>query len=245
LIIGAPDLGQGLATAAEQIAAESLGLPFEAVRTVDIDTRVSPNGGVTCASRMTYLTGNSVILAAGQLVQSILGYAAKTLNVAPGTLSYRGGQIILPSGHSIPLSEFASRAADEGVPLVGEGTASFPYPKDTTPQHLPIGMPHVMFVFGAQVTRVEIDPALGTVSVTDLVAIHDVGQVINRAGVEGQIEGAAAMGLGYALHESVRQKPNGQWVDSFTEYLMPTAEDMPETLESIILEIPEASGPTA
>jgi CO/xanthine dehydrogenase Mo-binding subunit len=243
LYVGAPDLGQGLWTAAEQVAAEALGLPYETVRAADLDTRVTPDGGVTCASRMTYLIGNSVILTADQLIDSLLDYAARSLHVPRESLSYARGQVITPSGDTFPLAEFASRAADDGVPIHGEATFSFPYPEDKTPQHLPIGMPHMMFVFGAQVARVEVDPELGTVCVTDLVAIHDVGRAINRAGVEGQIEGAVAQGIGYALYESVRLKDSSQWVDGFTEYLIPTAEDMPPNLECVIVEMPEASGP--
>ena len=243
LYIGSPDLGQGLATVAEQIAAEALGVPYQAVRTVDVDTSVSPNGGVTCASRMTYLIGNSVVLAAQQLIATLLDYAARSLNIPREALRYEDGLVVTPTGQRVPLAEFASRAADEDVPLVAEATFSFPYPEESTPKHLPVGMPHVMLVFGGQAVRVEVDPELGTVTVTDVVAVHDVGQVVNRAGVEGQIEGAVAMGIGYALYESMRLKANGQWVDSFTEYLLPTAEDVPPCIESIILEIPEASGP--
>jgi CO/xanthine dehydrogenase Mo-binding subunit len=243
LFLGAPDLGQGLATAAEQIAAEALQLPYAAVRAVPLDTRVSPNGGVTCASRMTYTVGNSVKLAADQLIASVLDYAAGALKVPRDTLRYQQGSVITPSGEALPVSEFASRAADEGRPFRAEATFSFPYPEDTTPGHLPIGMPHVMIVFGAQVARVEIDPELGTVGVTDVVAIHDVGRAVNCAAVEGQIEGGVAMGIGYALYESVSLKQDGKWVDSFTEYLIPTAEDVPLTIESVILEVPEASGP--
>jgi CO/xanthine dehydrogenase Mo-binding subunit len=192
---------------------------------------------------MTYTVGNSVILAAEQLIASVLDYAAKTLNVPRAALRYQQGTVITPSGEALPVGEFASRAADEGVPLLAEATFSFPYPTDTTPGHLPIGMPHVMYVFGAQVARVEIDPALGTVNVKDIVAIHDVGRVINRAAVEGQIEGGVAMGIGYALYESVSLKTDGKWVDSFTEYLIPTTEDVPAIIEIVILEVPEASGP--
>jgi len=93
------------------------------------------------------------------------------------------------------------------------------------------------------VARVEVDPDLGTVRVTDLVAIHDVGKAINRGGVEGQIEGAVAQGIGYALYESMRLKPDGRWVDGFAEYLIPTAEDMPPRLDCVILELPQESGP--
>ncbi len=243
LFIGAPDLGQGLATAAEQIAAETLQLPYALVQAVPLDTHVSPNGGVTCASRMTYTVGNSVMLAAEQLIAATLDYAAGALNVSRDTLRYQQGMIVTSSGESLPVSEFASRAADEGAPLQAEATFSFPYPDDTTPDHLPIGMPHVMVVFGAQVARVEVDPELGTVEVKDIVAVHDVGRVINRAAVEGQIEGGVAMGIGYALYESVSLKQDGKWVDSFTEYLMPTTEDVPVTIQSVILEVSETSGP--
>ena len=103
-------------------------------------------------------------------------------------------------------------------------------------------MPHVLFCFGAQVARVEVDPDLGTVEVTHFAAIHDVGKVINQDGVEGQIEGGVATGLGYALYENMERKDDG-WVDSFTEYLLPTAVDLPKNYQTVILEVPEASGP--
>jgi CO/xanthine dehydrogenase Mo-binding subunit len=84
---------------------------------------------------------------------------------------------------------------------------------------------------------------LGTVEVTDLAAIHDLGRVINRMTAEGQIEGGVIMGLGYALYEDMFLKSNGQWVDSFTEYLLPTTCEMPGNLEVIMLEYPELDGP--
>lgn len=243
LYLGAPDLGQGLAPVAEQIAADTLGLPYEAVGALAVDTALSPNGGVTCASRMTYMVGNAVTIAAEGLIDALLNDAAWRLDVPREKLSYEAGHVELPNGERIPAAEFASRAADEGAIIAGEGTYSFPYPEETTPDHLPIGMPHVMFCFGAQVVRVEVDPDLGTVDVTDLVAIHDVGRVINRAGVEGQIEGGAIMGIGYALYEDVALKDDGRWVDGFAEYLLPTTEDVPPAIESVILEVPEPTGP--
>lgn len=243
LFVGAPDLGQGLWTAAEQMAAERLGLPYSQVHAFDLDTQVTPNGGITCASRMTYIVGRSLLLAADQFVDHLLDYAAEVLGEPRDAVTYDRGRVQVRSGASLPLAEFASRAADDGVPIQGEATFSFPYPEETTPKHLPIGMPHVLLVFGAQVARVEVDPELGTVQVSDLVAIHDVGQVINRSGVEGQIEGAVAQGIGYALYESMRLKPDGRWVDGFAEYLIPTAEDMPPRLECVIVEMPQDSGP--
>ncbi|HEX9029554.1 MAG TPA: molybdopterin cofactor-binding domain-containing protein, partial [Anaerolineales bacterium] len=205
--------------------------------------RTSPDGGVTCASRMTYLVGKALIAASDGLKQCLLANAAKMLHLAENQLRYECGRVILPDGQNYLAREFSSRAADQGSPIRVEATARFPYPVETTPQHLPIGMPHVKYMFAAQVARVEADPELGTMEVTDVVAVHDVGKVINRAALEGQIEGGIAMGIGYALYEDVALKPNQRWVDSFTEYLLPTARDVPKNIEIQILEIPEESGP--
>lgn len=241
--LGAPDLGQGLATVAEQITAESLGLPFDRVITSDFDTSDVPDGGVCCASRMTYLVGNAMIKGAKALKEQLLQSAGLFLTIDPARLSYEAGQVVLPNGSRISAAEFASRAAEQGFAIQAGGSFTFPYPAASTPQHLPIGMPHVKYVFAAQVARVEVDPELGSVEVKELVAIHDLGKVINRLTAEGQIEGGVAMGIGYALYEDMPLKANSQWVDSFAEYLLPTSMDMPAHLEVQMLEYPEADGP--
>jgi CO/xanthine dehydrogenase Mo-binding subunit len=240
--LGSPDLGQGLAVAAEQITAEALGISYDQVQTLNLDTLETPNGNVTCASRMTYMVGNALVDASEKLVRSLIHHAGRFLNIDPDDLDYQQGKIIKPDGVELPAVEFISRLAEDSIMLTAESTFSFPYPDETTPQHLPIGMPHVLFCFGAQLARVEVDPEIGSVEVTHFTAIHDVGKVINRQGVEGQIEGGVATGLGYALYETMLRKED-TWVDSFKEYLLPTAVDLPENYRTIILEIPEASGP--
>jgi CO/xanthine dehydrogenase Mo-binding subunit len=242
VFLGSPELGQGLAVAAEQITAQSLGLPFEKVHTRELDTIQSPNGNVTCASRMTYMTGNALIDASDILIKGLLSAASVILDMPVEQLSYKEGKIIKPDGGEIPAEEIITNLELDGAVLQSESTFSFPYPEETTPQHLPIGMPHVLYCFGAQIVRVEVDPELGTVDVTHLTAIHDVGRVINPLGVEGQIEGGVATGLGYSLSETMLRKDE-EWVDSFTEYILLTAADLPENYQNIILEIPEKSGP--
>jgi CO/xanthine dehydrogenase Mo-binding subunit len=240
--LGAPDLGQGLAMAVEQITAEALGLPYDQVMTLPLDTLESPNGNVTCASRMTFMAGNALIDASEKLIQDLLSRAGDILDIPADKLGYEEGMVIKQDGSLIPVTEFLVRLAEDSITLTSESTFSFPYPPETTPQGLPIGMPHVLYCFGAQIARVEVDPEIGTVEVTHFAAIHDVGKVISRPGVEGQIEGGVATGLGYALYETMLKKGD-QWVDSFTEYLLPTSKDLPVHFENIILEIPEASGP--
>jgi CO/xanthine dehydrogenase Mo-binding subunit len=99
-----------------------------------------------------------------------------------------------------------------------------------------------MFGYGVHVAWVEVDPDFGTVDVKEIVAIHDIGRAINPVGVEGQIEGGVAMGIGYAIMEEVKLKDDGSWTDSFTEYLLPTTLDTPR-ITPIVLEHPEPSGP--
>jgi CO/xanthine dehydrogenase Mo-binding subunit len=243
LYLGSPDMGQGLAMAAEMIIAETMEIPYPMVKSIPVDTLNSPNGNVSCASRMTYMVGNAIIDASKQLIELIKKEASHMLDVPEENIDYQEGTIITPTGERVSAREFISRAADDGRDFFSEATFSFPYPEETTPQHFPIGMPHTMFTFGAQIVRVEVDTELGNIEVTHLSAIHDVGKIISRSGVEGQIEGGISMGLGYSLSESMEIKNNNQWVDGFNEYLLPTTLDMPEKCEIIILEIPETSGP--
>lgn len=121
------------------------------------------------------------------------------------------------------------------------GTFSFPYPDDL-PGELGPGIPHHVFCYGAQVAAVEVDRELGTVHFKDMVAIHDIGRAINPPAAQGQIEGGVGQGIGYALYEQLRRREDGTWIDSFAEYLLPTALDTPNIAAELI-EYPEASGP--
>jgi CO/xanthine dehydrogenase Mo-binding subunit len=239
---GSPDLGQGLGVASEQVAAEALGLPCARVVTLPLDTAASPDGGVTCASRMTYLTGNALRAAAALLSARLVEAAAGVVGRPAAELRYQAGEVLLPGGGRLAAAEVAARLAQGGGRLAAEATASFPYPPERTPQEYPAGIPHVLHTFGGQVARVEVDPELGTVAVTHVVAVHDVGKAVNPAAVEGQIEGAVAQGIGYALSEDMPLKPGGEWVDGFTEYLLPTARDVPR-IECVLVEEPDDFGP--
>jgi CO/xanthine dehydrogenase Mo-binding subunit len=243
IYLGAPDLGQGLATVAEQMVAESLGLPFDQVFALPLDTFSTPNGGVTCGSRMTYLAGNALRIASIDLINNLLAQAAQMLQVPQSELRYLNGTIQTADHRTFPVSEFTSRCADSGQMIAGYGKAEFVHPPETTPQHLPIGMPHIKFAFAGQIALVEVDPKLGRVYVKEIVSINDLGKVINRATAEGQLEGGISMGIGYALYEDMPLKSNGNWVDSFSEYLIPTSLDVPEKIHLVMLEIPEADGP--
>jgi xanthine dehydrogenase molybdenum-binding subunit len=245
--VGAPDLGQGLGIVAAQMAAEALGIDVRRIQVAGLDTSRSPNGGAACASRMTYQVGNAAVRAAQRAIEALLAEAARALEPGdPVTLTYRQGRVYRGAGDGkgIDAAEFIHRAAEEDRVLGGEATFRFLYPPDTAPQNAPAGLPQVLvcFAYGAHVARVEVDPDLGTVEVTEIVAIHDVGRAVNPAAVEGQIEGGVSMGIGYALQESFQLRDDGRWIDSLSEYLVPTALDMPP-ITPVVLEHPEPSGP--
>jgi len=242
--LGVPDLGNGVTTVVAQMVSEALGIDLDMVAIGDLDTATSPNGGGTITSRTTYLAGNSLLKACERATDILLGFASEALRVPGAQLSYRRGAVVhagIGVRHEYPASHFARLAADDGVRLIGEATSSFPYPADTPSCYRP-GMPHVMPLYGAQVARVEVDPEFGTVVVTDITSIHDVGRAINPRLVQVQIEGGALTGLGYALLEEMRVKGDGSWTDNFMEYTLPTILDAPDIV-SVIVEQPEPTGP--
>jgi len=243
--VGAPDLGQGLNTVAAQMAAEALGIDYSQIETALVDTAISPDGGVTCASRMTYLTGNAVQMAAQKLIDSLVYEASRLLGIPREKLRYQDGTLIRTDqegANPISAADITGRLAEEDKQIIASGTFSFPYGPEI-PDHLPIGMPHVKFCLAAMVARVEIDPELGIIEPTHIVSINDLGKVVNPILAEGQIEGGIAMGLGYGLTEEMCLKDNHQWVSRLTEYLFQTTQDMPRNMETIMLEYPESTGP--
>lgn len=243
--VGAPDLGQGLNTVAAQMTAEALGLDYSQIETSLVDTALSPDGGVTCASRMTYMTGNAIKIAAQKLVELLCEEASRLLGISREMLVYQDGTLIrIDQSDAKPISvaDITGRLAEEDRQISASGTFSFPYGPEI-PDHLGIGMPHVKFCLAAMTTRVEVDPELGVIEPTHIVSINDLGKVVNPILAEGQIEGGIAMGLGYGLTEEMRLKGNQQWVNRLTEYLFQTTQDMPRSIETIMLEYPESTGP--
>ena len=124
--------------------------------------------------------------------------------------------------------------------------AEFKYlaPK-TTPFEKETGhaMPNFAYAYSAQAVEVEVDTETGRVSVLRVVAADDVGQAINPMLVEGQIEGAVVQAQGYALMEDLKVKNGRILADQFSTYLIPTILDIPEKVESVIVEVPDPNGP--
>jgi CO/xanthine dehydrogenase Mo-binding subunit len=103
--------------------------------------------------------------------------------------------------------------------------------------------PNFAYAFAAQAVEVEVDLETGHVRVLRFVSADDVGQAINPALVEGQVEGAIVQAQGYALMEDWKTKDGRVLTDQLSTYLIPTIWDIPEKVETVIVEIPDPNGP--
>ena len=117
--------------------------------------------------------------------------------------------------------------------------------RPTTPYDPQTGMcdPHISYGYGTQIAEVEVDTETGEVDVLRLWAAHDVGQAVNPSMIVGQIEGGVHMGVGYALMEDYPLTDGRPHAHTLADYLIPTALDMPREIVSIIVEVPDPTGP--
>ncbi len=115
----------------------------------------------------------------------------------------------------------------------------------TTPFEKETGhaMPNFAYAYSAQAVEVEVDTETGQVRVLRVVAADDVGQAINPQQVEGQIEGAVVQAQGYAMMEDLKVKDGRILANQFSTYLIPTILDIPDKVESVIVEVPDPNGP--
>jgi CO/xanthine dehydrogenase Mo-binding subunit len=118
-------------------------------------------------------------------------------------------------------------------------------PEPTTPldPETTAGRPNFSYGYAAQAVEVEVDTRTGQVQVLDVISVHDVGRVINRQMLEGQIEGCVAQALGYALLEHFQSRDGRVTTPSLSTYLLPTALDVPTRVTPIFLETPDGAGP--
>lgn len=241
LFSGSCDMGQGIRTGLIQIAAEELGVPSESIRVVRSDTDLTPDAGPANASRQTFISGMAVKKAAADLKAGLLETASHLVGLPIGDLSLARNHLVSRTGEVLmPLPELARRRCEEGYLLLGRGVHRVT--TDLVDHDTGQGDAYACIIYSTHIADVEVDLDTGEVAVLSIIAAHDVGKAINPLNVEGQIEGGAAMGIGYALFENVPFVNGGAAVSGFSEYILPTAVDMPEILSEII-EVPHPEGP--
>lgn len=238
LLTMASDIGQGSDTVLKQILAEELGLKMEDIRITSADTAMTPQADLgSWSSRVTLMAGNAVIDAARKIKEKLFGAVSAKfdLNVIYD-MECKGGRVYAKGrpdrGMSFGEAVAFAQKANRGEPLVARGSY--------TPRGK--GLVSPAFSFGAQVAEVEVDKETGLVEVKKVWTAHDCGTVINPTSVEGQLEGSIQMGLGYALCEQLPMENGKTLCETFLDYKMPSALDMPQQV-SVCIETYEPEGP--
>jgi xanthine dehydrogenase molybdenum-binding subunit len=244
IMTGATEIGTGSDTAMAMIAAEELGIPLKNISLVNDDTDVGPWDVGIHASRTTFIAGNATIMAMRDIKSQLAPEAARKLGCGEEELVWRDGLVSSGSDpeKSIPLDRLVRSLhyRPDGKMVVGKGFYDPPnefQAKDMT------GNVSSTYAFAAHACRVRVDPETGRVTVLKFVAAHDVGRVINRHGLDGQIEGAIAQGLGFVLSEQVRLDRGRMQNTSFLDYKLLMPRDMPRDIEIHYIETDDPEGP--
>jgi len=243
VLCGAADMGQGSTTTLAQIVASELGVPVAQVAVTTADTAVTPEAGVSSASRQTFISGNACRLAAAQARETLLDEAAarlfceskRQLEMLEGII-----QVKDDPDNQITVVDAVASCRAKGQLVLGSGTFN-PPTTDLDPQ-TGQGIPYGTYAYGTQVVDVAVDTETGEVTILGVRAVHDVGRAVNPQSAEGQIEGGVAMGCGYATMEEVVVEQGRVRTRTFVEYAIPTSLDVPP-IEPVLVEEPSPIGP--
>ncbi len=250
--VGGQDLGQGAFTVVAQMAAASLGVPYEWVKvSTPVDTRYSPYEWQTVASRLTWSMGNAVVNAAKDARWQILEMTAEAWEEEPENLDILNGMVVsYISEREIPLKDIViyglPKPDDQGWiggPVIGRGKFMPNYVTGLDPETGQGERAVVHYTTGAQAVELEVDLDTGQIEVIRGAAAFDVGRAINPELVKAQIEGGFIQGMSSALFESLLLKDGVVQNPSFVDYRIATSSDIPQGIQSMIVEVPQDDGP--
>ena len=240
LVEGSTDIGGTRASIAMQ-AAETLGIPYDDVKPTVAGTDGVGYTDVTGGSRTTFATGYAAYEAAQDVIRQMSERAAERWNreseegdsapqISVDDVSYNDGVFSCAKDPSktITFKDMADMMPRTGGPITGRATSQ------------PRG---VGGAFATHVVDVEVDPDTGKVSILRYTATQDVGTAIHPSYVEGQIQGGAVQGIGWALNEEFVYNKDGNMVNaSFLDYRMPTTLDLP-MIDTVLVEVPNPGHP--
>ena len=227
LVEGSPDIG-GSRTSAAMHVAEVLEIPVEDVRPAVADTDSVGYTSTTGGSSATFKTGWACWEAAQDVKRKLVQRAATIWGIEPEHVSYGRGVFTASDGRTFTFRELAGRLNGSGGPVVGQGAVN--------PRGVGAG-------YAMHIADVEVDPETGKVTVLRYTTVQDVGRAIHPSYVEGQMQGGAAQGIGWALNEEYVYDRDGRMLNSsFLDYRMPTTLDLPY-IETVIVEVPNPGHP--
>jgi CO/xanthine dehydrogenase Mo-binding subunit len=230
LATGVADVS-GSRTTMAQMVAEEMGLPIEAVTVATGDSDTAPYADMSTGSRTAYSLGMAVVEACRDAKAQLIRRAARHLDRDEEEIEYSSGHFSVKGNpdHSVTLAKVARSSLfspGEG-PIVGRGS---------------VGIPAYAPMIAVHAAEVDVDRETGKVKVLSYIAAQDVGKAINPMLVEGQIQGAVAQGIGWALMEDYIFDKGVMQNTTLLDYRMPTAADVPE-VETVLVEVGSSAGP--
>ncbi len=229
---GNPDIG-GSRSSMRVMAAEELGVDIELIKPIVADTGSLGYSHLTAGSRTTFATGMAVINAVREIIDKLRDLAARKWDIPLDQVSWESGHAVAtpsaPDGsESLSLKALAGMATKMGGAIAG---------------HSEINAGGAGAAFSAQMVDVEVDPETGFVSPKRYTIFQDVGRAISPDYVEGQIQGGAVQGLGWALNEEYIYDDAGRLLNTgFLDYRMPVASDVP-MIDTVLIEVPNPNHP--
>ena len=239
---GVTDLGGGQAASLAQIAGEVLGVSIDRAAVHIADSSLTPLTGGTFATRQLYMSGNAVLKVARELRDRLAPVAAGVLHASADELDFAddGVRVREAPDRRITIAELARAAEQSGVLPWHMGTFEAETGKFDARTGTGRSFPDV--TYGAHAAEVEVDEQTGEVRILKYVACHDIGRAIDLQRAEGQIQGGAVQGIGYALAEEVPIDDGVCTSTLFADYLMPSSGDLPD-VQAIALELYPGKGP--
>ncbi len=229
---GNPDIGGSRASMC-LMAAETLGVPYEQVKTYVGDTESTGYCMVTGGSRTTFATGMAVVRACEDIIAECKARAAATWGVDKDQVEWQDGTAVPAPGvnadvNPLSLADLAASASATGGPILGKAS---------------LNAQGAGASFSINFADLKVDKETGAVEVLSYTAIQDAGKAIHPAYVEGQMQGGAAQGIGWALNEEYIYDQDGVMENAgFLDYRMPVASDLP-MIDTEIVEVPNPSHP--
>ncbi len=232
LAVGNPDIGGSRASMCI-MAAEELGIGYEQVRTIIADTSSLGYNDMTDGSRTTFSTGLATIEAARDAIGKLCARAAQMWSIPAEAVVWENGHA-KPAGPNagafepLSLAEIAKTADKTGGPIAG---------------HYEINTDGAGASFATHIVDAEVDPETGRVQILRYTVVQDAGKAIHPSYVEGQYQGGAAQGIGWALNEEYIYGADGKLQNpGFLDYRVPVASDLP-MIDTVIVEVPNPGHP--
>jgi CO/xanthine dehydrogenase Mo-binding subunit len=231
LMAGTPDIG-GLRASLAMVAADELGIPYDKVRPIIGDTGSVGFNFLTGGSRSAFSGSMAIVEAAKQIKTELRARAAKLWDLTPDQVEYAQGAVtpLTPSDKAKPMSlaELARMAGKTGGPIGGTGRINA---QGAGPS------------FGTHLVDLEVDPETGRVTILRYTVAQDAGKALHPAYVEGQFQGGAVQGIGWALNEEYIYGVDGKLQNAgFLDYRMPVASDVP-MIDAILVEVANPKHP--